>query len=197
MGRAGREKVCLCRSFRVLGRVLPLLVVAGTIIRKRKGGREYFYWARSARVDGKPRIVEQVYLGTAEALKQAREQAEPILTRHREAGPLVLWEQAERLGLRALIDEEVTTSGLAHSVGSYLQLVVVNRAHAPCAKLRMGEWYAKTALASALPIPAADLDHRRIWDAMDQVPEAAIERVEQGEQLVGVAAAVVHERDPG
>ena len=154
-------------------------MVAGTIIRKRKGGREYFYWARSARVDGKPRIVEQVYLGTAEALKQAREQAEPILTRHREAGPLVLWEQAERLGLRALIDEEVTTSGLAHSVGSYLQLVVVNRAHAPCAKLRMGEWYAKTALASALPIPAADLDHRRIWDAMDQVPEAAIERVEQ------------------
>jgi transposase len=153
--------------------------MAGTIIRKRKGGRDYFYWARSARVGGKPRIVEQVYLGTADALKQAREQAEPILTRHRKAGPLVLWEQAERLGLRALIDEEVTTAGLAHSVGSYLQLVVVNRAHAPCAKLRVAEWYAKTALASVLPIPLADLDHRRIWDAMDQVPESAIERVEQ------------------
>jgi transposase len=153
--------------------------MAGTIIRKRKGGRDYFYWARSARVGGKPRIVEQVYLGTADALKQAREQAEPILTRHRRAGPLVLWEQAERLGLRALIDEEVATAGLAHSVGSYLQLVVVNRAHAPCAKLRVAEWYAKTALASELPIPAADLDHRRIWDAMDQVPESAIERIEQ------------------
>ena len=98
----------------------PYWWVAGTIIRKQKGGRDYFYWARSARVGGKPRIVEQVYLGTADALKQAREQAEPILTRHRKAGPLVLWAQAERLGLRALIDEEVATTGLAHSVGSYL-----------------------------------------------------------------------------
>jgi len=157
----------------------PYWWVAGTIIRKQKGGRDYFYWARSARVGGKPRIVEQVYLGTADALKQAREQAEPILTRHRKAGPLVLWAQAERLGLRALIDEEVATTGLAHSVGSYLQLVVVNRAHAPCAKLRVADWYAKTALASALAIPAADLDHRRIWDAMDQLPEEAIERIEQ------------------
>jgi transposase len=150
-----------------------------TIVKKRKGGRDYFYWVRSARVGGKPRIVEQVYLGTAEALRQAREQAEPILTRRRKAGPLVLWEQAERLGLRTLIDAEVATTGLAHSVGSYLQLVVVNRAHAPCAKLRMREWYEKTALQSALAIPAADLDHRRIWDAMDQLPEAAIEQIEQ------------------
>jgi transposase len=150
-----------------------------TIVKKRKGGRDYFYWVRSARVGGKPRIVEQVYLGTAEALRQAREQAEPILTRRRKAGPLVLWEQAERLGLRTLIDAEVATTGLAHSVGSYLQLVVVNRAHAPCAKLRVREWYEKTALQSALAIPAADLDHRRIWDAMDQLPEAAIEQIEQ------------------
>jgi len=150
-----------------------------TIVRKRKGGRDYFYWVRSARVGGKPRIVEQVYLGTAEALRQARERAEPILTRCRAAGPLVLWEQAERLGLRALIDAEVATVGLAHSVGTYLQLVVCNRAHAPCAKLRLREWYEKTALSGALSIPACDLDHRRIWDAMDQLPEAAIEQIEQ------------------
>jgi len=73
----------------------------------------------------------------------------------------------------------VATAGLAHSVGSYLQLVVCNRAHAPCAKLRLREWYEKTALQSALAIPAADLDHRRTWDAMDQLPEAAIEQIEQ------------------
>jgi transposase len=150
-----------------------------TIVRKRKGGRDYFYWARSARVGGKPRIVEQVYLGTADALREARERAEPVATRRRAAGPLVLWAQAERLGLRALIDAEVTTSGLAHSVGSYLQLVVCNRAHAPCAKLRLREWYEQTALQGALSVPARDLDHRRIWDAMDQVSEAQIEAVEQ------------------
>jgi transposase len=150
-----------------------------TIVRKRKGGRDYFYWVRSARVQGKPRIVEQIYLGTADALRQARERSEPAATRRRDAGPLVLWQQAERLGLRELIDAEVQTGGLAHSVGTYLQLVVCNRAHAPCAKLRMREWYEKTALQSALAVPARDLDHRRIWDAMDQISEAQIEAVEQ------------------
>lgn len=150
-----------------------------TIVRKRKGGRDYFYWARSARVGGKPRIVEQVYLGTADALRQARERSEPVATRRRAAGPLVLWVQAERLGLRELIDAEVTTGGLAHSVGTYLQLIVCNRAHAPCAKLGLREWYEKTALGSVLRLPARDLDHRRIWDAMDQLPEAAIEQIQQ------------------
>ncbi|MER3410512.1 MAG: hypothetical protein C4306_10595 [Thermoleophilia bacterium] len=66
------------------------LIEMATIVRKRKGGRDYFYWVRSARVGSKPRVVEQVYLGTAEALKQARERQEPILTRRRKAGPLVL-----------------------------------------------------------------------------------------------------------
>jgi transposase len=166
------------RAAGLSARCITLFCVA-TIVRKRKGGRDYFYWARSARVQGKPRIVEQVYLGTADALREARERAEPVVTRRRAAGPLVLWAQAERLGLRELIDAEVATGGLAHSVGTYLQLIVCNRAHAPCAKLRLREWYEKTALASVLSVPARDLDHRRVWDAMDQVPEAAIEAVEQ------------------
>jgi transposase len=150
----------------------------GSIVTKRKRGRDYFYWVRSARVEGKPRIVEQVYLGTADALREARERREPALTRRRRAGPLVLWRQAERLGLRELIDARVATTGLAHSVGTYLQLIACNRAHEPCAKLRLREWYERTALRSRLAIPARDLDHRRVWDAMDQLPEATIEEVE-------------------
>jgi transposase len=158
---------------------ITLIDVAGTIIRKRKGGREYFYWVRSARVEGRPRIVEQVYLGTAEALKQARARQEPILTRRRAAGPLVVWAEAERLGLRALIDAEVQAQALPASVGSYLQLIACNRAHAPCAKLGLRAWYERTALQAELGLPARALDHRRVWEAMDAVPEQAIERIEQ------------------
>lgn len=149
-----------------------------TIVRKRKGGRDYFYWVRSARVEGKPRVVEQVYLGTAEAIKQGRERQEPILARSRRAGPLVLWREAERLGLREAIDVEVETRGLAHSVGTYLQLIVCNRASAPCAKLRLADWYAKTALAGLLAVRAGELDHRRVWDAMHLVPEQALETIQ-------------------
>lgn len=151
----------------------------GTIVRKRKGGRDYFYWVRSARVAGKPRVVEQVYLGTADALKQARERQQPILVRSRRAGPLVLWQEAERLGLREAIDAEVGTRGLSHSVGTYLQLIVCNRASAPCAKLRLAEWYEQTALPGRLAVRSRDLDHRRLWDAMDLVPEQALEAVQE------------------
>ena len=34
-----------------------------SLVYKKKKGREYAYWVRSARVNGKTRIVEQIYLG--------------------------------------------------------------------------------------------------------------------------------------
>lgn len=37
-----------------------------SLISKKKGNQLYYYVAHSARVDGKPRIVHQTYLGTAE-----------------------------------------------------------------------------------------------------------------------------------
>jgi hypothetical protein len=42
--------------------VLPIIV--SSIIKKRRSGSTYLYVATSARVEGRPRIVEQVYLGT-------------------------------------------------------------------------------------------------------------------------------------
>ena len=35
-----------------------------SLVFKKSRGHSYAYWVRSARVNGKPRIVEQVYLGT-------------------------------------------------------------------------------------------------------------------------------------
>jgi hypothetical protein len=37
-----------------------------SIVGKRRGKHTYYYLVESARVDGKPRIVSQEYLGTAE-----------------------------------------------------------------------------------------------------------------------------------
>ena len=36
-----------------------------SLVKKKKGHRLYYYLVESARVDGKPRIVHQAYLGTA------------------------------------------------------------------------------------------------------------------------------------
>jgi hypothetical protein len=38
----------------------------GTITKKKIQGNNYYYYGESRRINGKPRIVNQVYLGTAE-----------------------------------------------------------------------------------------------------------------------------------
>ncbi len=49
--------------------VLPKFVAS--VISKRVSGKTYYYLATSARVGGKPRIVEQRYLGTAAEIEAA------------------------------------------------------------------------------------------------------------------------------
>jgi hypothetical protein len=39
-----------------------------SVISKRKEKRDYYYLVESARVNGKPRIVSQVYLGTTDRI---------------------------------------------------------------------------------------------------------------------------------
>jgi hypothetical protein len=62
-----------------------------SIVGKRQGNRTYYYLVESARVDGKPRIVSQRYLGPAEeilARLEGREEGEAVLrSRHLAFGP--------------------------------------------------------------------------------------------------------------
>ena len=39
-----------------------------SLVKKKKANTIYYYVVESARVDGKPRIVHQTYLGTAESV---------------------------------------------------------------------------------------------------------------------------------
>lgn len=151
----------------------------GSVIVKKKQGRDYLYYVESARVNGKPRIVNQVYLGTPETVKERGKRGEPSAVRTRGAGAIVVWQLAEKLGIRELIDSQVSSKGLDHSVGTILQVVVVNRLCAPCSKLQLAAWYATTALESVCKLPASALDHRRVWDAMHRVDAEQINAIEQ------------------
>ena len=61
-----------------------------SVISKVINGKPYYYLAVSARVDGKPRIVEQRYLGSAEDIDAAMTGATvlPAWTRHLGFGDL-------------------------------------------------------------------------------------------------------------
>jgi len=79
------------------------------ITHKMKKGRPYYYAVQCARVEGKPRIVWQKYLGTVEAIVARTESAKPPKPKEAvlfEAGGVAgLLRIAQRLGLMDLINE--------------------------------------------------------------------------------------------
>lgn len=74
-------------------------------------------------------------------------------------------------------------------MGTYLALATLNRVVAPCSKLAFADWWASTVGPRLLPgLPAAALDHRRFWDAMDAV--AHDDLVEIGRRITARAITV-------
>ena len=158
-----------------------------SIIGKRRGKHTYYYLAESARVEGKPRIVSQRYLGTAEEVMARLEGAgagEPDRTHHKRFGDLAaVWGMLEDLGVAGIIDEVVgdRRSDAGASVGMYLALAIVNRVVAPCSKLGFADWWETTAGHRFVRprLPVAALDHRRFWDAMDAVSIEQLAEIER------------------
>jgi transposase len=155
-----------------------------SIVGKKQGGRTYYYLVESARVDGKPRIVSQQYLGSAEevAAKLSETPAgEPVRTQHRGFGDLAaVWLMLERLDVAGVVDAVVPRRADATaSVGAYIALATANRIVAPCSKLAFADWWASTAGPRFTGLRGPGLtDHRRFWDAMDRLDAGALARIE-------------------
>jgi transposase len=158
-----------------------------SIIGKRRGQHTYYYLVESARVHGKPRIVSQEYLGTADeviARLRGTGAGEPDGTRHKRFGDLAaVWEMIEELDVIRIIDRVVgeRRSDAAASVGMYLALAVANRVVDPCSKLGFSDWWATTSGERFIRprLSVAALDHRRFWDAMDAVSVSDLIEIER------------------
>ena len=155
------------------------------IIGKKQDGKTYYYLAESARVGGKPRIVSQRYLGSAEEIAARLSETgpgEPDRTRHLAFGDLAaVWGMLDRLGVAEIVDEVVgpRRADARASVGSYIALAVANRLVDPCSKLAFAKWWATTAGDRWVRVPAAAFDHRRFWDAMDAISEDQLKEIER------------------
>ena len=155
-----------------------------TVIEKRRAdGRVYYYLVESARVDGKPRIVWQQYLGSAAEIAEklaGTPASAPVRSQHKQFGDLAaVWSVIERIGVVEIIDRAVPRrADAAASVGTYLALACANRIVAPCSKLGFADWWATTAGPRWVKLNAAALDHRRFWSAMDRLSEADLATIE-------------------
>jgi transposase len=160
---------------------------------KKSGGRTYWYLREMARVDGKPKMVSERYLGTAAdiaaAVEGAQAAAMPERTRHLAFGDVAaVWSMLEDLGVAGIIDKAAgpRPAGQPLSTGTYLALAALSPLAAPCSKAAFAEWWKTTAADRFTKIPASALDHRRFWDAMHAI---TLEQLEQASEQI--AARIV------
>jgi transposase len=153
-----------------------------SIIGKKRGAATYCYLVESARVHGKPRIVSQEYLGSAEELTAAMRGGPglPDRVQHKDFGAVAAgWGLLEDLGVAGIIDEVTgpRRSDAGASIGACLALAALNRLADPCSKRAFADWWRTTAAPRFTKVSASVLDHRRFWDAMHAVTEAQLEEV--------------------
>ena len=173
-----------CRCLTCLGKEC-ITHNMGSIVGKKRGKHTYYYLVTSARVNGKPRIVEQQYLGTSEevmARMTGTGLGEPERTQHKAFGDIAaVWGVLERLKVVEAIDGACgrRRADAGASVGTYLALATLNRIVAPCSKLGFADWWAGTVGPQLVKVPVKALDHRRFWDAMDALDETALADAER------------------
>lgn len=154
-----------------------------SLVKKTIRGKPYYYARECKRVNGKPKIVWQKYLGRAEDIVALC--TEPAVPKPTEAvvrdfgAVMALYDLAERLDLIGHIDRHVPKRGNGPSVGTYLVIAALNRCVDPCSKASIGEWFARTPLGRYLPIEAGQLTSQRYWDNMNRVSTRAIEAIER------------------
>src|SRR5579863_7173947 len=136
-------KACRCTI------VLPCMA---SLVAKKKANTLYYYVVESARVDGKPRIVHQAYLGTAEKvadLVKDRTAPVPLSATMRDFGlPGALWLAAQQTGVFALLQSLFPQPRSGPSSAHYLLLAAIHRICQPGPKTEVADWYQDSILSS-------------------------------------------------
>lgn len=152
-------------------------------IRKQKVGK-YTYWqiVESKRVNGKPRPVVLMHLGTAEQLLYKLKEG-PLQKSVRSAshGAVQLfWQNAVELDLPGIFNRHFssqTRDGLP--VGTSLLLAAIHRAIKPESKRSFSAWAKRTTLPEMIGFNPDKLDSQHFWEQMDTVTDAQLENVEK------------------
>lgn len=144
-------------------------------------GKPYYYLRECQRVNGKPKIVSTLYLGSAESIRDRLLRPQPAEVAFQEfGGSAAAFSIAQALDVVATIDHHVPKHGAqGPSVGQYLLLAALNRCLAPTSKAQIADWYGKTVLRRLLPLTAGQLTSQRFWDNMERVSPQQIAAVEQ------------------
>jgi len=150
--------------------------------KKMKKGRPYYYIREIARVEGKPKVVSQIYLGSIERLlelaKGTTQRCQKILVQ--EFGALFIAHLIEAQGGVASIIDAVlprVEQERGPSLGEYFLYAVFNRMVDSCSKRALPEWFQATAIQHIRPVATEKLTSQKYWDKWDRVEPQDLEKI--------------------
>jgi transposase len=166
-----------------------------TIISKKKGNKLYYYVVESARVRGRPRIVHQTYLGSAERVAELlkdRTAPIPVAASRREFGlPGALWIAAQRSGVWDVLKSMGEPPESGPSPAHYLLLAAIHRICQPGPKTEVASWYQKTILSSIWRFPPERFRSQDFWDCFDRLQVATGEESTEEDELEKAQSALL------
>src|SRR5713101_245671 len=144
-----------------------------SLVAKKKGNQLYCYVVESARVDGKPRIVHQAYLGSAEkvaALVKDRTAPVPLSATMRDFGLAgALWLAAQQTGVFSLLESLWPRFRSTPSPAHYILLAAIHRICQPGPKTEVSDWYHATVLHSLWHFPPERFTAQAFWDVFEKI----------------------------
>lgn len=155
-----------------------------SLVKKTIKGKQYFYIVDSKRVNGKPKIVNQIYVGAVdsviEMLKDIKGASAPLYSSDLEYGAsAALYDLALRLDIVGRIDRIAPKRLQGLSIGQYLLIAMINRALCPVSKSGIEKWYSGSILSLLMPAAKGQLSCQRFWDNMNHWTVQDINRFEE------------------
>jgi transposase len=146
------------------------------------GGHDYWYIREMARVNGKPKAINTIYLGTVpNIMRMATSDSASIdKIRSNSFGSLWLAAQIEKsFGLVDIIDTIVKPDKPGKpTVGEYFLYAVLHRMVDTVSKEALPRWFADTAIQFIRPLAdLKDLDSRHFWRAWEKVDEETLRKI--------------------
>jgi transposase len=148
----------------------------------RVGGRTYWRIVESRRVNGKPRAVPVLYLGSADELLNRLLKApggELQIQSFQHGDVAALKAAADRLGVVSIIDRHVPRRARGLSIGTTLLLAALNRAVRPRSKRGWACWARRTSLHRLFAgLKVEQLSSQYFWDQMHCVQLQELRSIE-------------------
>ncbi len=149
---------------------------------KTKKGRPYLYVREIARVDGKPKVISQTYIGSPERVANLISgQVPPIqVLKVEEFGALWLAQQIDKdIDICSIIDSIVPKGDreTGPSIGEYFLYCIWNRMVESVSKNKLPEWYRRTAIQHIRPVDINELTSKRYWEKWDRIDEPSLKTI--------------------